>query len=489
MNSSDRLPPYDVLLSRGTLIDGTGGSAWQADLAIKGDRIAAIGDLRGERTAGEIDVQGKCVAPGFVDAHTHDDQACMSIGNMEPKLSQGVTTVVVGNCGISLAPLDHPQSVPEPVNLLGELEDFRFADFRSYFDAVDAAGPGTNVVALVGHSSLRAVAMRDLERPATATELKAMLGILDDAMHAGAAGLSTGVFYPPGRAADSNEIIPLVSKAGEHGGLYATHMRDEHDAVLDAMREAMAAARAGGTPLQISHHKCAGSRNWGRSRETLALLDSARRTQDISMDVYPYDAGSSVLDLDLLDGDTRVLITWSLPHPLVAGRYLHEIATEWGCSEREAAGRLKPAGACYFFLSEEDLRRIIQHPSAMIGSDGLPMDRHPHPRLWGTFPRVIRRFAIEQGLFTLEQAIRKMTGLPASRFGIAGRGELAVGNYADIVVFDPLTIADRATFERPREASAGIEHVFVNGQLSWSDGKTGSSGHGRMLRRKGAASG
>ena len=489
MGRKKPLPPFDTLLSGGTLIDGTGSRSRQADLAIRGERIVAVGDLRGARATEEIDVQGKCLAPGFIDAHTHDDQACMSVGNMEPKLSQGVTTVVVGNCGISLAPLDRPQSVPEPVNLLGELEDFRFADFRSYFDAVDAAGPGTNVVALVGHSSLRAVAMRNLERPATAAELETMLDLLDDAMRAGAAGLSTGVFYPPGRAADSNEIIPLVSKAGEHGGIYATHMRDEHDAVLDAMQEAMAAARAGGTPLQISHHKCAGSRNWGRSRETLALLDSARSTQDISMDVYPYDAGSSVLDLDLLDGDTRVLITWSLPHPSAAGRYLDEIATAWECPEMEAAARLKPAGACYFFLSEEDLRRIIQHPSAMIGSDGLPMDRHPHPRLWGTFPRVIRRFAMEQGLFTLEQAIHKMTGMPASRFGLADRGVLAAGNFADIVVFDPHTIADRATYERPQTPADGIEHVFVNGQLGWSDGKAGSTGHGRMLRRKGVASG
>ena len=491
MKSTDALPPYDTLLSSGTLIDGSGRSAYEADVAIKGDRIVAIGKLRGARAAEEIDIHGKCLAPGFIDTHTHDDQACMAAATMEPKISQGVTTVVVGNCGVSLAPLDHPPTIPEPINLLGEPEDFRFRDFRSYFDAVDEARPSTNVIALVGHSSLRVAAMRDLQRPATPAELDTMLGLLDDAMRAGAGGLSTGVFYPLGRAADSGEVVPLVSKAGEHGGVYATHIRNEHDAVLDAMREAFEAARVGGAPLLISHHKCAGAGNWGRSRETLALLDDARSTQDISVDVYPYDAGSSVLDLDLLEEGMKVLITWSTPYPSASGKYLHEIAREWGCTEREAGGALKPAGACYFFISEEDLRRIIQHPSAMIGSDGLPMDRHPHPRLWGTVPRVIRRYAMELGLFPLEEAIRKMTGLPAHRFGLHDRGVVAVGNYADLVVFDPLTIADRATYENPKEASDGIDHVFVNGQLSWSDkrGRGGPAGHGRLLRREAVGSG
>ena len=483
VNSTDAMLPYDTLLSRGTVIDGTGNSPYQADLAIKDDRIVEIGDLHHARAFRKIDIQGKCLAPGFIDTHTHDDHACMSASFMQPKISQGVTTVVVGNCGVSLAPLDHPSAVPEPINLLGESEDFRFPDFRSYFDAVDAARPATNVVALVGHSSLRVAAMRDLGRPADSKELDAMVGMLDDAMRAGAGGLSTGVFYPLGRAADSDEIIPLVRTAGEHGGIYATHMRNEHDAVLESMGEVFEAARIGGAPLLISHHKCAGARNWGRSRETLALLDSVRTTQDVSLDMYPYDAGSSVLDLDLLEDGMRVLITWSTAHPSASGRYLHEIAREWGCTVQEAGEALKPAGACYFFMSEEDVRRIMQHPAAMIGSDGLPMDRHPHPRLWGTFPRVIRRYAMEQGLFPIEEAIRKMTGLPAGRFGLRERGTLAVGNYADLVVFDPLTIADRATYENPAEASEGIDHVFVNGRLTWSDGQGPPAGYGRLLRR------
>ena len=486
---SDAPPTYDTLLSGGTVIDGTGKDAYRADLAIRDDRIVAIGDLHPACAAREIDVRSKCVAPGFIDTHTHDDHACMSASIMASKISQGVTTVVVGNCGVSLAPLDQPSAVPEPINLLGEPGDFRFADFQSYFDAVDAARPATNVVALVGHSSLRVAAMRDLERPAAPRELDAMIGLLEDAMRAGAGGLSTGVFYPLGRAADSGEIIPLVRTAGEHGGIYATHMRDEHDGVLESMREVFDAARAGGAPLLISHHKCAGARNWGRSTETLALLDSVRTTQDVSLDMYPYDAGSSVLDLDLLEDGMRVLITWSTAHPTASGRYLDEIAREWDCTEREAGEALKPAGACYFFMSEADVRRIMQHPSAMIGSDGLPMDRHPHPRLWGTFPRVIRRYAIEQGLFPIEEAIRKMTGLPAHRFGLRGRGTVAVGNYADLVVFDPLTITDRATYANPTLASEGIDHVFVNGRLTWDSHQESPAGHGRLLRLGAAGTG
>lgn len=489
MKSTNGPPTYDTLLSGGSVIDGTGNGAYRGDLAIRDDRIVAIGDLNPARADQEIDIRGKYVAPGFIDTHTHDDHACMSASIMEPKISQGVTTVVVGNCGVSLAPLDQPPVVPEPINLLGEPGDFRFPDFQSYFDAVDAARPAINVVALVGHSSLRVAAMRDLERPASSRELDAMIGMLDDAMRVGAGGLSTGVFYPLGRAADSGEIVPLVRAAGEHGGIYATHMRNEHDGVLDSMREVFDAAREGGAPLLISHHKCAGARNWGRSRETLALLDSVRATQDVSLDMYPYDAGSSVLDLDLLEDGMRVLITWSTAHPTASGRYLDELAREWGCTEREAGEALRPAGACYSFMSEEDVRRIMQHPLAMIGSDGLPMDRHPHPRLWGTFPRVIRRYAMEQGLFPVEEAIRKMTGLPASRFGLTDRGIVAVGNFADLVVFDPLAIADRATYENPTEASEGIEHVFVNGRLTWSNNQGSGAAYGRLLRRGAPGSG
>lgn len=484
MSVKAQSPPDDALLVGGRLIDGTGRTAFSADLAIKGSRISAIGDLGGRRAKEEFDIRGKYLAPGFIDTHSHDDQACLGISSMTPKISQGVTSVVVGNCGMSLAPLFRPPEVPEPLNLLAETEAFRFGDFRSYFEAVEQAQPRTNVAALVGHSSLRVAAMRDLKRPANQNERRDMVDLLDEAMRSGASGLSTGVFYPPAKAADSGEIVPLLRKISEFGGVYATHLRDERDRIIESMQEAMDAARQGGVPLIISHHKCAGCRNWGRSQETLALIKEAQSTQDVSMDVYPYIAGSSVLSPELLDKDTRVLITWSTPHPSRSGMYLDDIAADWGCSEYEAACRLRPAGACYFFISEQDLNQIIGHPSAMIASDGLPRDSHPHPRLWGTFPRVIRRYAMEMGLFTIEEAIRKMTSLSAARFQIRDRGVLKPGNYADLVVFDPNTVGDLATFERPTQASAGIDHVFVNGQLSWNHGTPFDEGNGRMLRNR-----
>ena len=476
-------PPYDTVLLGGKLIDGTGRNAYKSDLGIKGDRIAAIGELRHVRATEEINVAGQCVAPGFIDTHTHDDQASMSASHMEPKISQGVTSVVVGNCGVSLAPLDHPSIVPEPINLLGEDEHFKYKDFQSYFDAVDSSRPSTNVTPLVGHSSLRVAAMQALDRLAQPGELEVMSQMVEEAMAAGASGMSTGVFYPLGRAADNREIVPLVRIVAKFGGIYASHMRNEHDGVVDAMHEVFEAALEGGAPLLISHHKCAGVKNWGRSKETMALLESVQSKQDVSVDMYPYAAASSVLDPELVDEDTPVLVTWSSPHPETAGTYLKEIAWDWGCSEREAARNLTPAGACYFFMSEDDIEHIMRHPSTMIGSDGLPMDAHPHPRLWGTFPRVIRKYAVERGLFSIEEAIRKMTSLPARRFRLRDRGSLKQGNYADLVVFDPATLADRATYEHPKQHAVGINYVFVNGHRSW-DGRMGvSRGFGRLLRR------
>lgn len=475
-------PPYDTLLTGACLIDGTGTDAYEADLAIKGDRIAAIGDLKNVRAAQEMDVTDLCVAPGFIDTHTHDDQACMSVTHMEPKISQGVTTVVVGNCGVSLAPLDQLSTVPEPINLLGSPSDFKYKNFRSYFDVVASSKPCTNVIALIGHSSLRVAVVRDIDRLAQPGEIDTMVQMVDDAMKAGAGGLSSGVFYPIGSAADNSEIVPLVRKAAEYGGIYASHMRNEHEGVLDAMQEVFDAARLGGAPLLISHHKCAGKINWGRSRETIELLDSVRTSQDVSVDIYPYEAASSVLNPELVEEGTPVLITWSTPHPELSGMYLSDIARDWDCSERDAASKICPAGACYFFMSEDDIENIMQHPCAMIGSDGLPMDDHPHPRLWGTFPRVIRRYAIQRGLFSIEEAIRKMTSLPANRFGLRSRGRLKQGFYADLVVFDPKTVADGATYENPKQTAAGINMVFVNGHLSWNGRSSVASGFGRLLR-------
>ncbi len=478
--------PYDLVLSGGTLIDGTGRLGYTADIALKGTRIAAIGGLACQGSACSIDVSGKCVAPGFIDTHAHDDVACLSARSMQAKISQGVTTVVVGNCGMSLPPLLRPSSLPEPLNLLGAAADFRYGDFRSYFEAVDAAKPVVNLVSLVGHNSLRLATMEDEHRIANRSELADMVELLNEAMRAGAAGLSTGTFYAPGSSADNREIVPLVSKVAEYGGIYASHVRDEYDSIIDSMNEAIGAARAGGAGLVISHHKCAGLNNWGRSTETLELVEQANEETPVSVDCYPYDAGSSVLDPALVEDDMKVLISWSERHPQAAGKLLTDVAREWGCSPKEAAKRLSPGGACYFQMSETDVRRIVQHRLAMVGSDGLPNSAHPHPRLWGTFPRVIRRYVLELGLLSMEEAIRKMTGMSAERFHIRKRGVLEVGAYADITVFDPRHIRDMATYDNPRQVSEGVDYVFVNGGLSWHGGLVAQTGYGRVLKNTAA---
>ena len=482
-------PPYDIVLSGGTVIDGTGRAGYAADVAVKGTRIAAIGRVARGLAGCRIDARGKCVVPGFIDTHAHDDVACLSAESMAAKISQGVTTVVIGNCGISLPPLLRPSSLPEPMNLLGEAADFKYGDFRSYFDAVEAGRPVVNVVSLVGHNSLRLATMEDETRIATPRELADMVEVLDDAMRAGAAGLSTGVFYPPGRAADNREIVPLVRKAAEYGGIYASHVRDEYDAIIDSMNEAIGAARAGGAGLVISHHKCAGLNNWGRSTETLELLEQANGETPVSVDCYPYEAGSSVLDPALVEEDMKVLVSWSERHPSAAGRLLADVAREWRCTQREAAGRLSPGGACYFQMSETDVRRIMRHRLAMVGSDGLPRSAHPHPRLWGTFPRVIRRYVLEQGLLSMEEAVRKMTGMPAERFSMRKRGVLRVGCYADITVFDPRRIRDMATYEDPRRVSEGVDYVFVNGGLAWHGDLVTPEGYGKVLKNSAARGG
>jgi N-acyl-D-amino-acid deacylase len=463
--------PADILLRNGLVFDGGGLAPYAADIAIRDGVIVAIGDLSDMPATQNVDLAGKAVAPGFIDVHSHDDYACIRQPEMTAKISQGVTTVVVGNCGLSTAPLRFPGEPEEPFNLLGDAKAFAYASFADYAAAIDRARPAVNVAALVGHTTLRRICLPDLGKAASADERKQMQALLAEALEAGATGMSSGVYYPPAFAADLDELTALARTVSAHGGVYATHIRSEYDGVAEALQEAFTTANPTQTPLIISHHKCAGVRNWGRSVETLGLIDKAAKKQPVAMDCYPYTAGSSVLNPDLCDGEIKVLINSSETHPDQAGRYLHDIAREWGINEREAAVRILPGYACYFQIHEDDMRRILAHPLCMVGSDGLPNDRNPHPRLWGTFPRVLGHYAREQKLFSLAEAVAKMTGLPAKRFGFHDRGRLAVGMAADITVFDADTVADRATFEKPVQLSTGIEEVFVNGVHSWSQGR------------------
>ena len=489
-----------VWLSNGTVVDGTGLSEFVGDVWLQGGRIigvfardgasdaaqqAALADWKAQDPL-QIDCTAKVIAPGFIDVHTHDDAAALNSPAMLPKLSQGVTTVIAGNCGISLAPVvtAHP---PAPLSLLGD-QQFRFGSMQDYAAAVDAAQPSINIAALLGHTSLRIKHMADLSRPANAAEREAMAQDMHEAMQAGALGLSSGIFYREAYAADMQELVAVATVAARHGGVYATHIRDELEGILEAMLEAAGTAQQSGLPLVLSHHKCAGSANWGRTLQTLPLVDKLAQQQELSMDVYPYTAGSTVLREDLVDGVIDILITRSEPHPEVGGRYLRDIAADWGISEYDACVRLKPGNACYFQMREDDVERVIRHPLAMIGSDGLPNDERPHPRLWGAFPRVLAMYWRDKGVLSLAQAVHKMTGMSAQRFRMADRGLLAAGKAADVVVFDPARIQDQATFENPKQRSVGVEAVWVNGVLSYTE-EAGAlpARAGRFVRRAVAA--
>jgi N-acyl-D-amino-acid deacylase len=469
-----------LLLRGGTVIDGTGADRFVADVRIDGDRITAIGPGLAAPEAEVVDVAGRVVAPGFIDVHTHDDQIVLADPRMLPKITQGVTTVVVGNCGISLAPLVHA-NVPPPLNLLGGTDTYVYPTMAAYVAAVGRAQPAVNVAALVGHSTLRLAAMDDPYRAATGAEQARMVELLREGMAAGAIGLSSGVFYATGAAADGEELALLAAVAGEAGGIYTTHIRNEMADVLAALDEAFEAARRGRVPVVISHHKCAGPQNWGRTVQTLAYIEAARARQPIGLDAYPYVAGSTVLRADLVDGVIDVVVTSSVPHPEMAARHLADIAAEWNCTQQEACERLQPGGACYFQMREDDVQRVLRYPATMIGSDGLPHDHHPHPRLWGTFPRVLGHYSRDLELFPLETAVHKMTGLSARRFNLQERGELRAGWFADVCVFDPATVQDVATFEQPRATSRGIELVVVNGAVTLRRGHLAPARAGRFL--------
>jgi N-acyl-D-amino-acid deacylase len=472
----------DTILKGGLVIDGGGGPAFAADVALAGDTIVAVGPALDAGDARVIDVTGLVVAPGFIDVHTHDDLVCITQPNMTPKISQGVTTVIAGNCGISAALLRFDDTVDEPFNLLGAREDFAYATFADYRRAIEAATPRVNVAALVGHSALRVLCLDDLQRPATPAERDRMDVLLRDALAEGAIGLSSGVFYAPAQAADLEELQALARTVAEVGGVYTAHIRDEREGIIEALREAFAVTGPSRAPLILSHHKCAGLRNWGRAAETLGLIDEARTRQPVHLDCYPYTAGSTIIRPDLADGEVEILINWSEPHPEMAGRTLAAIAHDWNLTQAQAAERLMPGGASYFQMAEADMRAILSHDGCMVGSDGLPHDRRPHPRLWGTFPRVLGHYARDEKLISLEAAVHKMTGLAADTFGLQGRGRIAPGLKADITVFDAETIIDESTYEAPTRPAKGIAHVLVNGHLSWSHGAPVGSRAGRFLR-------
>lgn len=476
-------PHYDLLIRRGTVIDGTKAPRFDADIGITAGRISAIGDLSLHSATEVIDASGRIVAPGFIDSHTHDDQALLAQGDMSFKVSQGVTTVIAGNCGISAAPLRPDMELPPPLNLLNSPKEGRFSTFAAYLQALRQTPASVNVAAMVGHSTLRAVTMTDLDRAATPAEIGAMQALLEEALQAGAIGLSTGTFYPTACKATTEEIIAVARPLSAHQGLYVTHMRDETDQVMAALEETFLIGRELGVPVVISHHKTMGPANFGKSTVTLPFIKATMQHQCVGLDCYPYTAASTMIRSDRAMLEGRVLIASSEPHPECAGRDLDEIARQWGLSKEDAAKRLQPGSAIYFLMDENDVQRILAFDETMIGSDGIPLGESPHPRLWGTFPRVLGHYSRDVGLFPLETAIWKMTGLTARNFGLAQRGSLKLGHHADLVIFDAERIRDAATFEKPMQAAQGIDAVIVNGAPSWRHGAHSGARCGQVITR------
>ncbi|HZN15636.1 MAG TPA: D-aminoacylase [Acidimicrobiales bacterium] len=484
----------DLIIRGGEVYDGTGAPPVRADVAVVGDRITDVGVLGDDVSAATvIDATGLAVTPGFIDVHAHDDAEVLIDPTIACKTSQGVTTDVVGNCGLGIAP--HATGAASFAEWAPGLDTVPPWDgFTGYVERLDTAPPGLNVAVLVGHGTVRSAVLGTAERAPTATELDRMRGLVDEGMAAGCVGLSTGLIYEPGRYADTDEIVALADVVAAAGGIYTTHMRNEADQLLESVAEAIEIGERAGLPVQISHHKASGKANWGKVHESLAMIAAARdRGVAVSVDQYPYTAGSThlfaVVQNGALDdgkggigkvepGD--VTVASAADHPEWEGLNLDEIGELLAISGRAAAdavldGTRGRALVVLEMMSEADVRTVLAYEHTMIGSDGVPAPGKPHPRLWGTFPRVLGHYGRDEGVLTFADAVRRMTSLPAQTFGLTDRGVVRVGAFADLVVLDPATIADTATYRDPEQPSAGIHSVIVNGR---TDGRAG-----RPLRR------
>jgi N-acyl-D-amino-acid deacylase len=502
---------FDLVIAAGRVVDGSGGPWFIADIGIRGDRIARIGDLRRASATVRIDAAGLVVAPGFIDPHVHARERIFAIPSAEGYLLQGLTTVVDGNDGSSPLPL------------------------APWFEKVQATTVSPNVAAFVGQGTVREAVMGTANRKATGAEIAKMQALVAQAMQDGAMGLSTGLAYVPGAYTPTDEIVALATTAREHGGIYISHMRDEGGAVLESVRETIAIGERARIPVQISHHKVGGRRQFGQSVQSLALIGAARaRGIDVTFDQYPYTASQTGLTLifprwaladDKLDerlgnpgtrkeirtgmlafiderfGDdpSRIQLVRCGHDPALAGKTIADLLKAAGQPITQVATAdmvidLQLKGGCsaiFHAYDEPDVERFLQSPFGMIGSDGSltrPGDGSPHPRAFGTYPRVLGHYVRERGVITLEDAVRKMTAFPAARLGLRERGLLRPGLAADITVFDPATIADRATFADPHHYSVGVRYVLVNGQLTVKDGAHTGVRAGRVLRGPGATS-
>jgi N-acyl-D-aspartate/D-glutamate deacylase len=514
-----------LLISGATILDGTGAPGRAGSVLVEGDRIEAV--LAPDATPAadrRIDAHGRALAPGFVDTHSHSDLSPLVEPTMDSMLRQGVTTVVVGNCGTAAYPIE---GAAEAAALAGADAEAIGADWRTfgdYLDRIDACRPAINVAGLVGHGALRLAAMvDDQRRPPTDGELGAMRALLRSGLEEGAVGMSTGLIYAPGLHADTDELVALAGELASAGGVYASHVRGESDTVFDAVSEAIEIGRRAGVPTHVSHLKVEGRAMWGRSGELLELLDAARADgADVTADQYPYTAWETSLSAALpawvtaaelpeaasdpatrsrIEQETafsqsigweRIAIGTHLPEPGLTGRTVAEVAADRGLGPGPTVVDLLLAdpntGMIGHGMHEDDVRAILARPDVFVGTDGLavspsgPLGAYAvHPRYYGTYPRILGRYVRVEGLLSLEDAVRKMTSGSADRFGLAGRGRIEPGALADLVLFDRERVVDAATYERPHAYAEGIDLVVVNGRVAW-DGSPGERA-GRALRR------
>jgi N-acyl-D-aspartate/D-glutamate deacylase len=496
----------DGVIRGATLYDGSGAGGIVGDLAIRGERIVAVGEFSVAGKPRIIDGKGLVVAPGFIDLHTHSDYPLQKKDTRTNRcyLHQGVTTVVTGNCGMG------PVAVAK------------------YFRTLESGKIGTNVIHQVPHNDVREEVMKNANRAPTAEELRQMEALVDQGMKDGAWGLATGLIYNPGTYSKTDELIALARVAARHGGFYASHIRDESGSVLSALNEALTIGREAGLPVHISHMKASGRRAWGMAADEIALIDKARKSgQAVSADQYPYVASSTSLKATLIptafrEGSQKEYVArlndaeqLARLRPLLeqnlernqggkdirVARYAPNTAWQGKDLAAIAAMEKKPAAdivleierhggaqVVIFSMSEEDVRLIMRQPFVATASDGASMlpssDTVPHPRSYGCFPRKIGRYAIEDKIITLEHAIRSASGLPADILHLPERGYLKTGYFADVVVFDPKTFRDTATFDKPHQYATGVRYLFVNGRLAIDDGKFTEMLAGKVLRRQ-----
>lgn len=525
---------YDVLVINGHIMDGCGNPWFQADVGIADGRIVKIGNLQEEQSRETIDAGGHVVSPGFIDIHCHSDVLALREPRELGKILQGVTTEVAGNCGSSVVPVN-------PMRLQQYLKQasptFRDSSVKwnwtsvgDYLDRIDEHRCIGNVATLVGHGMLRIAAMGFDDRQPTCEEMQTMKDLAKQSLEEGAFGLSSGLIYPPGIFSQEDEMIELCKTVAECGGFYATHLRNEGDLLLESVVEAIRVAEQAGIPLEISHHKAAGRSNWGKCNATLTMMEIAReRGVEVTCDVYPYIAASTSLRTLLPpwmhDGGVATLLE-RLRDPVVQKRVRREIVdglpgwentaktTGWsgvmlaycpnnatceGKTMQEVADLsgedpvdvlfrlvLEEEGLALmntFLMTEEDVKTILRHPLSMVGSDAIPSTGKPHPRFYGTFPRVLSKYVREERVLSLQEGVRKMTSMPAQKLGLRDRGVLKEGAWADVVVFDPDRIADKATFAEPAQHPEGIHYVLVNGMIAVRKGQYIGSLSGRSLRR------